>query len=97
MNGPRCRRKAVGLLARGVGPSVRRVGPSAREAKRSNGRTGAARCRTRSQERKVLRKERRSRPQGWRVPRKGGVATESAVLSGTLMSGAWGGAVSSRM
>ena len=52
---------------------------------RFNGCTGAARCRTRSQEREELRKERHSCPQGWRVPRKGGEATESAVLSGVLL------------
>jgi hypothetical protein len=86
MNGPRCRRKAAGLLARGAGSSVRRVGPSAREASWFAGRTGAERCRARSQEREVLRKERHSRPQGWRVPRKGGEATGSAVLSGAFVS-----------
>jgi hypothetical protein len=97
MNGPRCRCKAAGLLARGAGSSVRRVGPSAREAKRFDGRTGAARCRARSQEREVLRKERRSCPQGWRVFRKEGAATGSAVLSGAFMSGAPSGAAASRM
>jgi hypothetical protein len=85
MNGPRCRRKAAGLLARGAGSSVRRVGPSAREAARFAGCTGAERRRTRSQEREVLRKERHSCPQGWRVPRKGGEVTGSAVLSGALL------------
>ena len=91
------RRKAAGLLARGAGPSARRVGPSAREAKRFDGRTGAARHRARSREREVLRKERRSRPQGRRVPRKGGEATGSAVLSGAFVPGARSGAEASRM
>jgi hypothetical protein len=87
MNGPRCRRKAAGLLARGAGSFARRIGPSAREAARFNGCTGAERCRTRSQERAELRKEFHSCPQGWRVPRKGGDVTESAVLSGYLLPG----------
>jgi len=85
MNGPRCRRKAAGLLVRGAGSSVRRVGPSAREVARFAGCTGAERCRARSQEWEVLRKERHSCPQGWQVPRKGGEVTGSAVLSGASL------------
>jgi hypothetical protein len=55
---------------------------------RFDGRTGAERYRARSQERDALRKERAAARKGWRVPRKGGVATGSAVLSGALMPGA---------
>ena len=97
MNGPRAAARRSDSSQGESDPPQRRVGPSAREAKRSDGRTGAARCRACSQEREVLRKECRSLPQGWRVPRKGGVATGSSVLSGAFAPGARRGAEASRM